>query len=576
MKYILKYVIDKKNILEDLLMKKGIIDPEKYINITKESENNPILLDNIEKGCQLLIDHLNDGNKIYLQPDSDLDGYMSSAIFYNYVKLVWPDADISWKVHEGKQHGVVLNNIPQDVSLAVFPDSATNNLTEHKHLRSMGIDALVIDHHMSDQISNDAVIINNQLCDYPNKYLSGGGVTYKFIQMMDRILGLKYSEQFIDMAAVSIVGDMMDLRNPENRYLVKTGLKNIHNLGLKKIIEAQSFSIYGKSCTYEEGGPITPTNIAWYVVPLVNAIVRVGTEAEKSLLFEAFINGHRMIPSTKRGDKGNFESVAQQAVRNCVNARARQNRLKDKAIEDLDLKIRKNELFRNQVIFVNVEDNESFDNTLTGLIAMNFLAKYKKPTIVARLSDDGYWKGSARGSSATELKDLKSFFAESKLFDFVEGHPNAFGLSIHTDNVERMVEYANQKLKDVQFNENVYEVDLIYSAKDNFVEAIDEISRLKPIWGQGIEEPLIVVEDIKLFPEDVSFIGQNKDTVKFTNNGVAFVKFKDPDLVNQIKAMKNGFSITVLGKASMNEWNGYFTPQLMLEDYKIKDTSYDF
>lgn len=569
MKYILKYEVDKRNILQDLLMKKGILNPDKYINITKESENDPILLDNIEKGCQLLIDHLNNGNKIYLQPDSDLDGYMSSAIFYNYVKLVWPEADISWKVHEGKQHGVVLNNIPKDVSLAVFPDSATNNLAEHKYLREMGIDVLVIDHHMSDQISENAVIINNQLCDYPNKYLSGGGVTYKFIQMMDRMLGLKLSEQFIDMAAVSIVGDMMDLRDLENRYLVKTGLSKIKNLGLKQLIEQQAYSIGDTT-------KLTPIAIAFYIVPLVNAIVRVGTEAEKSLLFEAFINGHRIIPSTKRGDKGNFETVAQQAIRNCVNARSRQNRLKDKAIEDLDLKIRKNELFRNQVIFVNVEDNESFDNTLTGLIAMNFLAKYKKPTIVARLSDDGYWKGSARGSSATELKDLKSFFAESKLFDFVEGHPNAFGLSIHTDNVEKMVEYANKKLKDVQFNENMYEVDLIYSAKDNFVEAIEEISRLKQIWGQGIEEPLIVVEDIPLFPEDVSFIGQNKDTVKFTHNGVSFVKFKNQELVDQIKAMKNGFSITVLGKASMNEWNGNFTPQLMLEDYKIKDTSYDF
>ena len=79
-----------------------------------------------------------------------------------------------------------------------------------------------------------------------------------------------------------------------------------------------------------------------------------------------------------------------------------------------------------KVIFVNVEDNEMFDNTLTGLIAMNFLSKYKKPTIVARLGDDDCWKGSARGSSTTEIKDLKDFFANSHLFEFVEGHPQCF------------------------------------------------------------------------------------------------------------------------------------------------------
>jgi len=394
-------------------------------------------------------------------------------------------------------------------------------------------------------------------------------MTYKFVQEMDKILGVKYSEQFIDLAAVSIIGDMMDLREYENRFLIKKGLSKIKNLGLQQLISQQAYSI-------GDTENLTPISIAFYVVPLVNALIRVGTEKEKELLFRAFTEGHIIIPSTKRGDKGNFESVAQQAIRNCVNARNRQNRLKEKAIEDLDVKIQKNELFRNQVIFVNVEDNEAFDSTLTGLIAMNILSKYKKPTIVARLDDYGYWKGSARGSNSTELKDLKKFFSDSGLFEYTEGHPNAHGISIHTDNVERLIEYANNELKNVQFNENTYEVDFIFSSKDNLVNPISEISRLKTLWGQGLDEPLIVVENIALFPEDVSFIGQNKDTVKFEINGVAFVKFKDPELVDAIKQMRNGFSMTIVGKANMNSWNGHFTPQIMFDDYSIKDTSNDF
>ena len=414
MKYIPKYNVDKKNLIYDLIVKKGVENPERYINIGKEDENNPILFDNIEKACHTVIDHLNKGNKIYLQPDSDLDGYMSASIFYGYIKKVWPDSEIIWRVHEGKQHGINLNFIPDSVTLAVFPDSASNNFKEHKYLKDIGVDVVVLDHHMAEKVSEDAIIVNNQLSNYPNKSLSGGGVTYKFIQMMDKILNVKYSEEFVDLCAVSIVGDMMDLRDYENRFLVKKGLSNIKNTGLKQLIEQQAYSIGDTS-------KITPTAIAFYIVPLVNAIVRVGTESEKELLFEAFVNGTRIIPSTKRGDKGNFETVAQQAIRNCVNARSRQNRLKDKAIEELTAKIEKNELYKNQVIFVNVEDDETFDNTLTGLIAMNFLSKYKKPTIVARLSSDGFWRGSARGSSSTELKDLKGFFTDSKLFEYVEG-----------------------------------------------------------------------------------------------------------------------------------------------------------
>ena len=569
MKYIPKYNVDKKNLIYDLIVKKGVENPERYINIGKEDENNPILFDNIEKACHTVIDHLNKGNKIYLQPDSDLDGYMSASIFYGYIKKVWPDSEIIWRVHEGKQHGINLNFIPDSVTLAVFPDSASNNFKEHKYLKDIGVDVVVLDHHMAEKVSEDAIIVNNQLSNYPNKSLSGGGVTYKFIQMMDKILNVKYSEEFVDLCAVSIVGDMMDLRDYENRFLVKKGLSNIKNTGLKQLIEQQAYSIGDTS-------KITPTAIAFYIVPLVNAIVRVGTESEKELLFEAFVNGTRIIPSTKRGDKGNFETVAQQAIRNCVNARSRQNRLKDKAIEELTAKIEKNELYKNQVIFVNVEDDETFDNTLTGLIAMNFLSKYKKPTIVARLSSDGFWRGSARGSSSTELKDLKGFFTDSKLFEYVEGHRLAFGIGIHTDNVERLIDYANKKLKDVEFNENTYEVDLIFSSKENIGTAIEQIAELKTIWGQGIEEPIIVVEDVKLFPEDVSFIGANKDTVKFSYNGVSFVRFKDSNFVNCIKEMKNGFAITVLGKANVNEWNGTTTPQIFIDDYTIRDTTYDF
>lgn len=578
MKYILKYDVDKKNVIKDLLLKKGISDPEEYIYITKKYENDPALLDNIERACHTVIDHLNAGHKVYLQPDSDLDGYMSSSIFYGYIKRIWPDAEIIWQVHEGKQHGVNMSHIPDDVKLAVFPDAASNNFKEHAQLKAMGIDVVVLDHHHAEKVSEDAIVVNNQLCDYPNKYLSGGGITYKFIQMMDRVLGKDISHDFIDLCAISLVGDMMDLRDYENRWIVKDGLSNIKNSGLKSLMSTQSYSIWGstKEISEIEKLEITPTAIAFYIVPLVNAIVRVGTESEKELLFESFIDGLRIIPSTKRGDKGNFETVAQQAARNCTNARSRQNRLKEKAIDELTAKIEKNELHRNQVIFVNVEDDETFDSTLTGLIAMNFLSKYKKPTIVARLSSDGFWRGSARGSNSTDLKDLKGFFKESNLFEFVEGHANAFGCSIHTDNVEKLIDYSNKELREVQFNENSYEVDLIYSSKEDVGSAIEQIAELKNIWGQGVDEPIIVVEDIKLYPEDVSFIGAGKDTIKFSYNGVSFLKFKDQKFVDEIKQMKNGFSITLIGKASVNEWNGTTTPQIFIDDYAMRDTTYDF
>ena len=129
-----------------------------------------------------------------------------------------------------------------------------------------------------------------------------------------------------------------------------------------------------------------------------------------------------MVPSTKRGAKGTYESLGTQCARNCVNARSRQNRAKEKAIDELEIKIFNDNLDENKVIFIPVEPSNNIDSTLTGLIAMQIMNKYKKPVIIAKENNEGYFRGSARGDSKSELKNLKTFFQNSGLFEYAEGH----------------------------------------------------------------------------------------------------------------------------------------------------------
>ena len=89
-------------------------------------------------------------------------------------------------MHTDKQHGIIPNFIPEDVKLVIAPDSSSNNFYEHEFLKTVkGIDTLVIDHHEADKISKYGCIINNQLCDYPTKSLSGVGMVYKFCSYID-------------------------------------------------------------------------------------------------------------------------------------------------------------------------------------------------------------------------------------------------------------------------------------------------------------------------------------------------------------------------------------------------------
>ena len=92
---------------------------------------------NIHEGAQMLIKHIYAGDKVFLQIDSDADGYTSSAALMNYLNLLFPgftQNNIIYRVHEGKQHGLIIDTIPEDVRLVIAPDSSSNDYEVHKIL----------------------------------------------------------------------------------------------------------------------------------------------------------------------------------------------------------------------------------------------------------------------------------------------------------------------------------------------------------------------------------------------------------------------------------------------------------
>lgn len=93
--------------------------------------------------------------------------------------------------------------------------------------------------------------------------------------------------------------------------------------------------------------------------------------------------------------------------------------------------------------------------------------------------------------------------------------------------------------------------------------------------GQGNTEPIIAIENIHLNSKEVSVIGADASTVKFTINGITFIKFKDANFIEKLK-QNNTMNLTILGKANLNEWMGNITPQILIENYEIKDTTFDF
>ena len=391
---------------------------ERYLNPTEADLYDPLLLINMDEGVTMLKKHLDNDSIIYLVVDCDCDGVCSSAIIYNYIKDIYPRAQIVWDMHEGKQHGVELKKVPKEANLVLIPDAGSNQYEEHKSLREDGYDVLVLDHHLCDKLSEDACVINNQMGDYPNRDLSGAGVVYKFVKYFDSKYGYDFANKYLDLAAIGITGDVMDLTNLETRYILKNGLSNLQNFGVKRFVFKQSFSIGSVD-------ELTPTDVSFYITPLINAIIRVGTMSEKETLFKAFITGPQdREPSTKRGAKpGDTEVVADKAARIATNAKNHQNKMKDESVAMLQLKIEKEDLNSNKILLIPLDYYESkmVNPNLTGLIAMKLCQDYNKPTILVRECDDRIYKGSLRVNSFSPLSNFKDFCEGSGLVEYAQG-----------------------------------------------------------------------------------------------------------------------------------------------------------
>ena len=199
--------------IEQVLLNRGITDVAHYLNTVDTDILSPLGLDNMKKGAELLVSHIAQGSKVYVIVDSDCDGYTSAALLINYLNNLFPafvQNNISYGMHTGKQHGIVLDMLPNDVKLVIAPDSASSDYEQHEELSKRGVDVLVIDHHEAPEISQYACVINNQLCDYANKTLSGVGVAYKFCSYLDQLMNTDYANHYLDLVALGMVADMMD------------------------------------------------------------------------------------------------------------------------------------------------------------------------------------------------------------------------------------------------------------------------------------------------------------------------------------------------------------------------------
>lgn len=561
---------------DNLIRARGISDVEQFLLPSPSHLQEPHYLgtkSEMETAKNWIEEH--QGCAALTVVDSDCDGFCASTILLNYLKDVYPNWEIDFFTHSKKQHGLedVVHELDLDEYELVFlPDAGSND--DEYFAQYPNTKFIILDHHLRSiegPCPDNAVIINNQIAtEYKNKSLSGAGVTWQFCRYLDYELDVGYADQYTDLAAVAIIGDVMDIATLENRYIIDQGIHNFKNTFLKLLRDNAAYSL---------GGSVTPIGIAFYIVPMINSMCRMGTADEKERLFLAFSNPTFQVPCHKRGvAAGTMIDVAIESVRECTNAKARQKKMQTQMAELCEKQIIENGLDENKIMIIQLDDEfEGMPSEMNGLTATKLANDYGHPVIIGRVNNDGYLRGSMRGLSTIDMPPLKEFFISSGLFEYVEGHSLAAGCSIPHNKLDAFTAWANEQLKDVQMDSKTWFVDFKMKAKDSDLKAvITSMDELSHLWGQGFPEAMLYVDDITVSRADIAVMGKNADTVKITCNGVSYMFFKrSPEEVKALTQYARA-KLRVVGTANLNVYYNRTTPQIFVSDYEIEDDKLGF
>ena len=574
----------KYSALQQVLYNRGIPieEQEEWLHASREDiyDYNLIDEDKILQATQLLKGAIDNNEDVVTVVDADCDGYTSSAILMNYLYSRYPkwySEHMYYIHHAGKEHGYndVIEQILNIKPLIAFaPDGGSNDVAAHITMFQNEIIPITLDHHDIEDVEaikdSPAIIINVQLSNYPNKSLTGAGVTFKFCQAYEDYYfdGEDNLDWLMDLCALGNCGDMADLREKEIRAIMNIGLNNIQNEFFKAMTEKNAYSI-------DKMNGINYYSMAFYVVPFINACVRSGTPKEKDTIFQSMLNSEnrKSVPSSKRGAKGTMVPLYQEAVLVADRVKRKQTKLQDEAMSFLEQKIKDENLLDDAMLLLLCNPGE-VEKNLAGLVANKLQAKYQRPTAVLtrnKSKDDKeyFYRGSMRNYSLSENTDLKKTLVDTGHIEFCSGHSNAAGLGIAESELSAFIESMNEAYKNIN-QEPTYYVDYIWTKDTIDSDKIIDIGGFN-IYGQNIAESEVCIKDVPLDSSMITLMSREKNpTLKIQVGDVAFIKFKSSE--EEFNSFcENGQTLTVIGKCQQNVWNGQVSAQIIVKDYELDE-----
>ena len=547
---------DEEITLESYLKKCNIKDIKEFCSPSGKYLDNCFLYEDIRSAVAEVKYLLNYSNStIVIVQDADLDGICSTVILYQYLSNLNPNWNIRILIHKGKERGLNDEDIMNDIillhpDLVFVPDAGTNDKIQAEELCKADIGLVVIDHHNYDTPIEKGILINNQNPNYKvQRDGSGTLVTHKFLQAMDIEFNLNWSSFCIDLVALSLISDSMNMNNMENRTYYHYGLETIDCVQ-NEFLRQCMFKFIGDK-------EYTQRDIAFKIVPKFNSIVRSKDQILKQRLIYAFLG------------QDNIEEVLDL----CAEAHKNQIETVNNIIEANVGKIK--EITDNNLIILSCDD---MPRSYSGLIAgkvMNMCDN--KPTIVGKIID-GEFIGSLRSPIPLQ-EDLD----KNELIEWCHGHAESAGICIKETNIDNIVEYYNGL--NLSYSP---QIDVLQSYSINNIPnyLFNEFgANMDVIWGKGLEQPKFHIT-LEYNPIDFTIMGKSKTTLKLKQNGIDIMWFfTDKKKKEKLKIgyineggdfIENPFvdtiyKLEIIGTLGINVWNNRTTNQIIVEDFEVKE-----
>lgn len=447
-------------------------------------------------------------NSFCIVQDCDMDGVMSAAIVYNYLRyIVSNDKEIHVVFHGGKQHGlhdVIDEVIATNAECVIVPDAGSGDVEESKRLYQYGKKVIVLDHHEYEYNENNPADITN--CkDWKNgKSLSGGGVCAYITQSQ------------YDLAACSIVSDVMPLNDLTNRYFVKYGFSHINNPFLLYLVDKLDKR-------YLLNGKPTPKWVAWTLAPLVNAVCRSYDQEAKELMFRAFVN------------EADFDKALKSMRQKHRIQRDKINTLYEQLVDVAD---------DSHKFVVCMADAD--DKNYLGLAANKMMGEKNRPIIVLRELDSTRWCGSMRSPI-----DMLSIVNNGG-YAACQGHERACGIQINKSQLDRFLCWCDNLNIDMQ-----PPIDIACEMRpmDCTLSLVDMLAENADLWGQDLPEP-IFYSKFTVPIDKISIFRKTSNTLRIDIDGMSFIKFGVSN--ENAEAIENGESVDfqLTYRLVVNEYEG--------------------